>query len=124
MANELSIILRGTLANGNLNSQFNPGTVQVTQAAQGLHAPTVSVGTSEEDLDIGDLGASTVGYLFMRNLDTTNYVQWGPKSGGAMVAVGRLKAGEVACLRVEPSVTIRWVANTATCLVQCWFTKA
>lgn len=124
MANEITMQLRTTVVNGNLSASFSPGSLQFTQTSQGLYAPVVSVGTSEEDLDVGDLGASTVGFLHLRNLDTTNYVQWGPKSGGAMVAVGRLKAGEVAVLRVEPSVTIRWVANTAACLVQVWWLKA
>ena len=76
----------------------------------------MSVGTSEEDLSVGDVG--TVGWLFLRNLDSSNYVVFGPKSGGAMVAFGRLKAGEVAALRVSSGVTLRWQANTAAVKVQ------
>lgn len=116
MANEIQTTLNVAVVNGNFRQTFAPGTIQITQAAQGAHSPIVSVGTSEEDLTTGDVG--TLGVLCLRNLDTTNYVQWGPKSGGAMVAIGRIKAGEVAFLRLEPGITIRWIANTAACKVQ------
>ena len=53
----------------------------------------------------------------MRNLDATNYVQYGPKSSGSMVAVGRIEAGEIHAFRLEPGITLRWVANTSAVLV-------
>ena len=118
MANEITVSLRAKVVNGNLTNEFNPGTLQITQAAQGMYAPVVAVGTSEEDLLSPDV--ATPGIMCLRNLDATNYVDWGPKSGGSMVAVGRLKAGEVALIRIGSSVTIRWVANTASVKVQVW----
>lgn len=116
MANEIQTTLNVAVVNGNFRQTFAPGTIQITQTAQGAHSPVVSVGTSEEDLSVGDVG--TLGVLCLRNLDSANYVQWGPKSAGSMVAVGRLKAGEVAYIRLEPGITLRWVANTAACKVQ------
>ena len=116
MANEIQTTLNVAVVNGNFRQTFAPGTIQITQTAQGAHSPVVSVGTSEEDLSVGDI--STLGVLCLRNLDSANYVQWGPKSGGAMVAVGRLKAGEVAYIRLEPGITLRWIANTAAVKVQ------
>jgi hypothetical protein len=89
---------------------------EITQAAQGAHSPVVSVETVEEDLPIGDI--TTLGWLYLRNLDTTNYVTYGPKSGGAMVAFGRIKPGEPALMRLEPGITLRWVANTAAVKIQ------
>jgi len=44
-------------------------------------------------------------------------VQYGPKSSGSMVAIGRIEAGEIHAFRLEPGITLRWVANTAGCLV-------
>ncbi len=80
------------------------------------YAPVVIVGTSEEDLLVGDV--TTVGWLYLKNLDAANYVQWGPKSAGSMVAIGRLKAGCSAWIQMEPGVTLRWIANTAPVKVQ------
>src|SRR5262245_53922502 len=111
MASELKINFGVTYANGALADAVAPYTASVNQTTQQFHGTVVSVGTSEEDLTTGDIG--TLGYIYVKNLDATNYVQWGPKSGGSMVAFGRLKAGESAILRLEPGITLRWVANTA-----------
>jgi len=116
MADELQYTLSGSLTNGKLSDPWKSETVKVTQAAQGAHLPVVSVGTSEEDLAVGDVG--TVGFLWVKNLDAANYVTYGPKSAGAMIAFGRIKSGEVHLIRLEPGVTLRWQANTAAVKVQ------
>jgi len=116
MANEITLNVAFQTIKGNHKEVFAPGQKSYDQSTQGAHAPVVSVGTSEEDLSVGDIG--TLGWLVLHNLDTTNYVQWGPKSGGSMVAIGRIKAGEIAVLRLEPGITLRWVANTAACKVK------
>lgn len=118
MANEITLTASVSLTNGNLKKSFAPGTVQITQTTLGADDRVVSIGTTEEDLAFGDV--ATLGFLCVRNLDSTNYVQWGPKSAGVMVAIGRLKPGEYAIIRIEPGVTIRAIANTAACKVQ-WF---
>jgi len=77
----------------------------------------IDVGTSEEDVDLSEF--ATLGWVWMRNLDDTNYVTWGPKSGASMVALGRLEPGEPAGpFRLEPGITLRMVADTAACKVQ------
>lgn len=112
MANELQLTLGVTFANAALKDNVASSTLNVTQTTLGFHAPVVSVGSgAEEDLSVGDIG--TLGWIYLKNLDTANYVQWGPKSGGSMVAVGRLKFGEFAIFRLEPGITLRWIANTA-----------
>lgn len=116
MANELTITCKGTLVNSGHKETFDVSNLKVTQAAIGAHCPVVSVGTSEEDLSVGDV--TTLGWLFLKNLDPTNYVTWGPKSAGAMVALGRIEPGECACLRLEPGITICWAANTAAVKVK------
>jgi hypothetical protein len=99
------------------NGDYKPGAInltniQVAQAAAGADARIVSVGTSEADITFG---VTTHGYLLLRNLDDTNYIKYGPKSSGVMVELGRLKAGEIAVLRVAPGATFRAVADTAAC---------
>lgn len=118
MANEITITLSASCANGYFKSAFQPGSIQLNQTAIGGHGPVVSVGTSEEALTFGDI--STLGYMALRNLDTTNYVDIGPESGGAMVPMVRLKAGNVAIMRLKPGITVRAQANTAAVKLQVW----
>ena len=48
------------------------------------------------------------------NTDSTNYVQYGPKSGGAMVPFNKILAGQShGPMYLDDSVTIRAKANTA-----------
>ncbi len=121
MANEIAISLNATVTNGYLKHSIQPGSLSFDQAAIGAHAPVVSVTTSEMNLATGDI--STLGWLFMRNLDDTNYVTWGvsTSTGASMSpAVGRMETGEIAALRLNPGATIRMLANTAACKVQVW----
>ena len=111
MADEIKLRISATVENGEFKDAFNAPDLRFDQAAIGGHRPVVKVGTSEEDVPIGDV--ATLGWLVMKNLDDTNYVTWGPKSAGAMVAVGRLEPGEPAVFRLEPGITLRWVADTA-----------
>ena len=110
MADELSVSIYGKLENGDLERLFNPDTISVDQAAKGARWVVVNVGTSEEDIVTTEIG--TLGWCFLRNLDSTNYVQYGPKDT-TMKVFGRIEAGEVAGFRLEPGITIRAKANTA-----------
>lgn len=116
MASELTVTIQATLINGGYKETVNPGQQSITQAAIGGYGGVVSVGTSEEDLSTGDV--STLGWLFITNLDSTNYVIYGPKSGGSMVSFGRIEAGETHAVRLNPGVTLRWQANTAAVKVK------
>jgi len=116
MADEIRGSVALNVTNGsflfNKNISFN-----FDQAAIGGGNPgTVDVGTSEEVIALGDI--TTEGWCIIQNLDTTNYVDWGPTSGGSMVQVGRLEAGEFACLRLYPGLTLRMQANTSACKVE------
>jgi hypothetical protein len=115
MANELTFTGATNLANGRLADSTPQQTLLVTQSLAALLAKVVSVTTSEADLTTTEV--TTLGWAWIENLDSTNYVQYGPKSGGVMVVFGRLKPGEWALLRLDPGVTLRWKANTATCQV-------
>lgn len=111
MANEIKITLGVAYANGALSDTVAATTLNVNQTTLQFHGTVVSVGTTEEDLTTGDI--ATLGFIYLKNLDAANFVQWGPDSGGSMVPIGRLKAGESAILRLEPGVTLRWIADTA-----------
>jgi hypothetical protein len=112
MANELKVTLGMTYENGKLKDTIASETINVTQTTQGFEGKVVIVGNSaEEDLALGDI--ATNGFIYLKNLDTTNYVTYGPKSGGVMVGFGKLKAGEATILRMNTGVTLRWQANAA-----------
>lgn len=115
MANEITLSASLQVVNGNLNLKLDAGSLNFDQDTQGAHAPVVIVGTSEEDLDLGDI--ATNGWILLRNLDGTNFVKFGPKDT-TMTEFGRLEAGEIALFRLAPGVTLRWVADTAACRVQ------
>ncbi len=114
MADGISLNIGSICTNGSFKTTFQPGTVQITQAAQGAHCPIVSVSTAEENLTTGDIG--TLGVICLRNLDATNYVIAGPTtaSTGPMRAFIRIKAGEPAAFRLEPGITWRWKAVGGT----------
>lgn len=112
MSNEIQINVSGQINNGNFRRVLGPWTMSLTQAAVGATEGVVAVTTSEADLAVGSV--STPGLLMLTNLDSTNFVTYGPKSGGSMVAVGKIKPGETHLLRLDPAATLRWKADTAT----------
>lgn len=112
MANEISITSGIRVLNGSMNFPSNSKTVSFTQTAIGGPTPgQITVGTSEESTAFPEL--TTEGWLWMQNLDPTNYVQWGFSTG---VYGGRMEAGETAGpFRMEPGLTLYLKANTAAC---------
>ena len=75
----------------------------------------VEIGTSEENVSFGDIGP---GWVWMRNLDDTNYVQWGMSDSGTMKAVGRLMPQDLwTKFYLDTGVTVRMKADTAACKV-------
>lgn len=116
MANEITIKEKITVSNGNFSDTFDPGTLFIDQATgTGGNPGTVDIGSgAEEDISFGDV---TPNLVVMRNLDGTNYVKYGPKSGGSMIEFGRLKPGTSARFILAPGVTLRMIANTAACKV-------
>jgi hypothetical protein len=114
MANEITLNVRLQLSNGALLDDNNPGRIQVNQTTQRKYSVVVSVGTTEESVTFTDI--STPGVCYLRNLDATNYVQWGPAT---TVYQGRLKASDIpACFRLDPGATTLYLkANTAACNV-------
>jgi hypothetical protein len=119
MAGEITVIAALQIRNGNFElAQTGASRVSIDQTGVGGGVPgTVTVGVTEQDIDLSAL--TTLGIVRIVNLDTTNYVTWGPKDGsGNMLPIGRLKPGEPALFRLEPGITLRMIANTAACKVQ------
>jgi hypothetical protein len=113
MANEIVISLAVTVTNGYFKDQFAPGQVLVDQAAVGMGGSVQLIGTSEEVVDFGDV--VTPGYMTLRNLDSYDYIEYGPSTGGTsgtMVPFGVLRPGEVALIRLAADVVMMAQAIT------------
>jgi len=114
MADEITVKPYLKLLKGNHSEIIAPTAYTVTQAGIGSWKSVQNIGTSEESItSFGDV--TTEGWCYIRNLDTTNYVSWGPAT---TVYVGRLEAGETACFRMEPSADLFLKADTAACEVE------
>lgn len=115
MANEINLATSARVVNGNFSYDFKPGALNLDQNNPGRGGHVQKIGTSEEVVDIGDV--SIEGYAFLRNLDSTNWIEYGPDStggGGSMVVFGKLKPGEVAVWRIGASVVVEIKAKADT----------
>jgi hypothetical protein len=115
MANEIAITTKMVLANGTLKDRSEPGVKYVTQATAEFYKEVQTWSTSDTALACGSLATSSYGYCRFTNTDSTNYADIGPESGGAIIPMIRLLAGESSgWMRIKPSVTLRRQANTAS----------
>lgn len=126
MANEISTQITTKLTNPTTSSTVAllkavfDYTFTLTQTTQAYITDTVTVTTSEQDISIptsSKFTAALQGIFCAVNLDATNYVKIGPKSGGSMIECGRLYPKYLCQIPVAPSVVLRWVADTASCSV-------
>lgn len=111
MADEISISLQATVQNGLLSIMRGPFAFKDDQFVPGSEAGVVIVGTTEEDIDYGDLVGP--GWMWVKNLDSANHVNYGPKSAGNMVAFGQLDPGMEHMFFLYPGAILRWVAPIA-----------
>ena len=111
MANETQLNL--TLSN-NKSGVFISGTVglSITMAGTNSISSVQNIGTATEVLVIGDV--TTIGYLMVKNLDTTNYVELDLNTPVAGTAFCKLLPGE-ACIIPTRQTVIYAKANTAAC---------
>jgi hypothetical protein len=108
MANELSYSISATETKNGVTFSKSFTSLLASVSGDSPISNLQTIGTSDETLDIGDI--STVGFIFAKNLDSTNYVQIGYTSG---TYFGRLKPGEACGIRLDASVTaVHAKANT------------
>ena len=72
-----------------------------------------SVGTSSEALLVSDIG--TQGFVLLRNLDTTNFVNVSTDNSAHANPCVKMKAGEIALFRANSALYLK--ADTAACRV-------
>ena len=112
MANEILTSFGLYVSKGGMQGRRNE-TLNIDMTGDTITHEIQNVGTSEEELAQGaDLG--TPGVVFIKNLDTTNYVEIGCVTGQYTI---KLKAGEACMFRAAGSAVYA-VANTAACDVE------
>lgn len=110
MANEINIQAILTIQRSTPPMQAS-GALDITQTGKHCICNIQNIGTSAESLVFGD--SATLGYVFIKNLDATNYVQLGLDSGVTQI-FAKLRPNEF-CL-VPTNQNSLWAkANTAAC---------
>ena len=114
MANELSVHA-GLVANLNGANLSASGSASVTVSGDAFVKKVVSVGIVREAVaSSSDL--SSYGYVFIKNLDTTNYIEVGCYNSDIYYTV-KVKAGEVALFRSAGNALYA-KANSADVLIE------
>ena len=129
MANEITLWQGIQVANGNFQfPKFGNTPAQVNQAtaiggAPGLIlAVTAANGTLVDlsTLPTGIWSAALGGFLCFKNIDSTNFVTWGPDNGaGTLIKQGEMLPGEIAgpFRASRGNSKIRFQADTGNCNV-------
>ena len=114
MPNEITVSTSLQLANGKLIVNSINGGFQADQAtAKGGGPGTVDVGTSEQTIDFGDIAP---GFVELRNLDDTNFVELGFSTG--VYGIRLIADGGPALFYLNTGATLYAKADTAGCAVQ------
>ncbi len=112
MANEIGLSLGLTCARDGATAQ-GVVSLSITQAGTEMTQNVQSIGTSTEALALGDV--ATPGYLFVKNLDSTNFVLVGlvtaVTSGNAFA---KLLPGEGLVIPTRQTVVYA-IADTGAC---------
>lgn len=112
---DLQINAKARINKDGLKQSWDPGILQIAMSAARVDAGVIAVGTTEEDFVFGT-DISTKGFLFLKNLDGTNKVEYGPKNASdVMQDFGEMKAGEIGIVRLKAGVTVRAIALVASC---------
>lgn len=116
MADELSITLTATFTKGSKTNTFTFPATTFDVTGDRYARLVQEVGTSEEALNLGDVGA-TGGYIIGVNRDATNFVEF--RSGTGTTDVIRANAGEPFCFRISPDSAAPYViADTLACEIE------
>jgi hypothetical protein len=109
MANEITVVTKLIVVNGNYKEERSVSQYKRDQTTQGGIAQVQDVGTTHELLDVGDVG--TEGMVHVRNLDSTNYVEIGVDVAATFYPVIKLSPGDPAVFPAGATLYAR--ANTA-----------
>lgn len=116
MANEISISASLSATKGGVTVQSGGQTKAVDMVGDQMLANVQIIGTSAEALQMADVTVG--GYLFVRNMDGTNFIQLALDSAVSTQIFCKLKPGESTLFRPPVGATIYAKADTANCNAQ------
>lgn len=110
MAQTLTLTINSSFTNGTNRTVSRNYSGSVSVGGTQYQIQTQSIGTSDESVSL-NTDLSSLGYMQIRNLDSTNYVELGYTSG---TYFAKLKAGEACVFRAGSGLsTLHAKANTA-----------
>ena len=111
MANEITFSATMRVANGSFNLTRQVSNLRADQATQGGGGPGTQVVTTSES----SVTMTGYGYVWIQNLDATNFVQLGFATGAYNL---KLRAGAAPTLiELDGTQTLYLLANLADCNV-------
>ena len=115
MAGEYQVTLQIVASSGGISQTIFPGVLSLDATTTGEigNPGVVSVGTSEENISFGDMTGPK--YVYIQNLDSTNFVEFGKDDSSTMKELIKVPAGEIAFFPLADGETIRAKADTAAC---------
>ena len=113
MADELKATLTVRYTKDSVSAKTPGATISLDVTGEGIQSGVQSIDTSAEALGKGDIG--TIGWVWLKNLDLTNYVELSVDSGTNMF--GKLNPGEETFLPIH-TANIHAQANNNACRVQ------
>lgn len=117
MANEITATVRLDLTKSNLKMLKQPSALQVTMTGTRIANQVQDIGFAAHELLETVSGFGTAGWCYIRNLDTTNFVQIGIDSAGTFHPLLKLLAGEF-FLGPLTTKAVYAQADTAVCQVE------
>ena len=114
MANEINV--SASIRARKSGAQVSRGeSIRVTMTGDSMHHGVTSIATGGTALEHAEAAAEgTVGYVWVKNLDSTNFVTLGTHSSSNHTV--KLLAGEIAIFRAAGDLF--GVADTSACIVE------
>lgn len=119
MANEITVTAKLSVSKSGVTSTGDT-TYQEDLAGAGNWSNVQAIGTSDEQLAFAaDLVAEGVGYIWLKNLDATNFILIKINNAGTKVTFGKLLPGEAMVWPVHKAAAsdpdVWAAADTAAC---------
>ncbi len=118
MSNEITVNASLSATKGNLViSQPFSGSFNLTTSNPAAAGVAISIATTSAGVAIPLGSVSTLGWAWLKNLDTTNFLQVGVQVSGTFYPLIKMLPGEVSLFRLGTSTPYAR-ADTAACLME------
>ena len=123
MANEVTLNFGLQFSKSGSRMTIPSETEYVDVSAQPKVSATQSIGTTHELVAMGDVGTSTAGVSFFRNLDSTNYVKLGLVASATFYPLFIIPAGKKGYMPRLANQALYAKANTASVNLEYFITS-